>query len=112
MVGVLEAMPGIPGNEDRRAYFKGMALVVQDDSAVAFEHEEGLIHLEVPVDGDAGTPHHLLSAQREAVGTRGRAGFNQNPAAVSKVHELFACAGAEHIPLRRRDLKSLGSAIW
>jgi hypothetical protein len=34
------------------------------------------------------------------------------PAAVSEVHELFACAGAEHIPLRRRDLKSLGSAIW
>src|SRR5262249_31389397 len=103
---ILKAVPGVSRNEDRAAFFKGMTLVVQQAGSAALENVEGFVHLEVAVDRNAGTRHHLLSAPRKT----GRAGSGttlyEDVAAVAEMDEVFTSSWSEHISF---DCRRCGS---
>src|SRR6185437_3648854 len=62
---ILKSMPGVPGNEDGCAFFKNVAYIVENEGSPAFQDIENLIHVEVPVNWNSNTDHHLLGSQRE-----------------------------------------------
>ena len=77
-----------------------MTHIVQDENSAALQNVEGLVHVEMSVDGDTCTNHHLLCTQGEIVRTRGGANLNEDVAAVAKMNEMFTFSCAKHISLR------------
>jgi hypothetical protein len=45
MVWIREAVPGVPGDENRCALIKGATFIVQDEDPAAFQDEEDFVHL-------------------------------------------------------------------
>jgi len=80
---------------------KRVKYIVQYENAAAFQNVEGFVHLEVSVDRNACTGHHLLGPQGEIVGPCGGAGFDENVAMVTKMNEMLALGGPERISLPR-----------
>jgi len=84
--------------------------IVQYENSAAFQNVEGFVHLEVSVDRNACTDHHLLGPQGEIVGACGGADFDEDVAMVTKMNEMLALGGAERISLPRCGL-SLDDAL-
>ena len=75
MIGILKPMPSVLGDEYRSALLKRVSYIVQDEDSAAFQNVEGFVHLEVSVDRNPCTDHHLLGPQGEIVGASGGANF-------------------------------------
>jgi hypothetical protein len=93
-------MPRVLGNEDCPALLKTVTDVVQYENSTAFHNKECFVHLEVSMDRNADTDHHLLGPQREILRTRRSAEFDEDISMVTKMNEMFAFVGAKHITLR------------
>lgn len=77
-----------------------MGYIVQGDNSAAVQNVEGFVHLEVPVDRNPRTRHHLLGPQCEVVGVD----FDEDIAMVAKMNEMLATCRFEHISLPRFGL--------
>ena len=75
MVGIFKPMPRVFGDEYRCALLKRVTYIVQDENSAAFQNVEDFVHLEVSVDRNPCTHHHLLGPQGEIVGACGGADF-------------------------------------
>jgi hypothetical protein len=104
VIRILKSMPGVFGNKNRSAFFKRVTHIVQNESPAAFQNEEGFVHLEVPVDWDAGTGHYLLGSQREILRASGGPEFDENVSTVTEMKEMFAFGGTQHVSLPRGAL--------
>src|SRR5215469_8264017 len=93
-------MPRVFGNKYRSALLKRVTHIVEDENSAALQNVEGLVHVEMSLDGDTCTNHHLLCTQGEILGTRGGANLNEDVPVVAKMNEMFAFSCAKHISLR------------
>src|SRR5215469_7042285 len=93
-------MPRVFGNKYRSALLKRVTHIVQDENSVALQNVEGFVHMEMSMDGDTCTNHHLLCTQGEIVRTRGGANLNEDVPVVAKMNEMFTFSCANHISLR------------
>src|SRR5215472_161267 len=103
-------MPRVSRDEYRSALLKRVTYIVQYENSTAFQKVEGFVHLEVSVDRNACTDHHLLGPQGEIVGACGGADFDEDVAMVTKMNEMLALGGAERISWPRCGL-SLDDAL-
>lgn len=87
-VGILNSMPSVLGNVDRRALFDGHSCVVQYAETSAFQHEQHLVCFFMLMDSDAGPDRNLLRSQGHVVRTPGRVNLDENTSGVP--NELFA----------------------
>src|SRR5260370_308944 len=104
MIGIRKPMPRVFGDEYRSALFKRVTHIVQYEYSAAFQNVESFVHLEVSVDRNACTDHHLLGSQSKIIGACGGPDFDEDLAVVTKMNELFAFGAAEHISLPRGGL--------
>ena len=104
MIGIRKPMPRVLGDEYRSALLERVTSIVQNENSAAFQNIEGFVHLQVSVDRNSCTGRHLLGPQGEIVGACGRADLDKDLAMVTKMNELFAFGGAEHISLWRCGL--------
>jgi hypothetical protein len=100
VLGILKFMPGVLGNEDRCTFFERMTHTVENKYSAAIENIEDLIHLEVPMDGNARSLHDLLGSQGEIGRACSGAEFNEDVALVTKMNQMLPLGCVEHIPLR------------
>src|SRR5262249_21485764 len=91
--------------EYESALVKREAGIVQYESSAAFENVEGFLHAWMSMDRNTCPKRHLLSADRELIGTSAGADLNKNVAVVTKVDEMFAFTRTEHISLRHPCLR-------
>ncbi len=96
-------MPRIFRDEYRCALLKSMRHIIQQKYSAAFQNVEGLVHLQVSMNGNACTDHHLLRSQREIVRACPGAGLDENLTMVPKMDEVFTFATAEYIPVPPAD---------
>src|SRR5690349_19678527 len=85
-----------------------MTNIVQRDRPTALQHMKGFVHVEMAVDRNPGTRHDLLAPQRQIFRSCGRTECDIDIALVTKMNEMFALGGGEHIsfPLRWCGLSS------
>jgi len=102
MLGILEAVPGIPRDEDRGSLFEGMPHVFESHDTTALQNPESFIHFEMSMDGNARTSHHLLCPQGNICRSRGGSDFNKDVRTVAKVNEMLALVAAEDSPRPNR----------
>jgi hypothetical protein len=111
VLGILKAMPGILRDENSRSLFKGMPHVIENHDAAAFQNGESFVHLEMSVDRNSRTSHHLLRPHSKRRRSRSRAELNQDIAMVAKVNEMLAFVGTEHGSVLGRRLHS-SRKVW
>src|SRR5262249_32580199 len=58
---IFKAMPTIHRNENRRTFANRMAHIIKNQTSVALNHVEGLVHIEVSVNRDTYANRDLLS---------------------------------------------------
>jgi hypothetical protein len=104
VIGIRNPMPRVFGDEYRSALLKGVTYIVQYANSAAFQNVESFVHLGVSVDRNACANRHLLGPQGEIVGACGGADLDEDLATVTKINELLAFCGAEHISLPRNGL--------
>jgi hypothetical protein len=102
VLGILEAMPGIPRDEDRGSLFEGMLHVVESHDAAAFQNPERFVHFEMSVDRNARTGHHLLRPQSNIRRSRSRSDLNKDIPPVAKVNEMLAVVASKDSSRRSR----------
>jgi len=95
VIGIRESMPRPLGDEDGCALFKRVRNIIQGKGSAAFQNVEGFVHVEMAVDRNPRTGHHLLGSQGEIAGACGGANLNQDLALIAKMNELFSFIGAE-----------------
>ena len=89
-------MPRLFRDEYGCALLKRVRYIIQYESSTAFQNVERFIHLEMSVDRNPSTGHHLLGSQGQIVGACGGANFDENLTLITKMNEMFAFGGAEH----------------
>ena len=99
MIGIRKPMPRVLGNEYRAALFKRVTHIVQYENSAAFQNVKSFVHLEVSVDWNPCAGCHLLGPQGEIAGACGGTDLDKDLAMVTKMNELFAFGGGEHISL-------------
>jgi len=109
VIGIRKPMPRVFGDEYRSALLKRVTRIVQYENSASFQNVEGFVHVEMSMDGDTCTNHHLLCTQGEIVRARSGADSNEDVPVVTKMNEMFTLICAEHISLRVRTDFSEGS---
>ena len=97
MIGVRKPMPRLFRDEYGCALLKRVTYVIQYESSTAFQYVKRFVHLEMSVDRNPSTDHHLLGSQGETVGAGGGTNFDDDLAMITKMNEVFAFGGAEHV---------------
>lgn len=104
MIGVRKSMPRHFRDKYRCTFLKRVSYIIQYESSTTFQNVERFVHLEMSVDRNPSTGHHLLGSQGEIVGACGGANFDENLALITKMNKMFAFGGAEYVSFPCRSL--------